>query len=284
MTQCSPGVERVAAILNFMAEHPDHAVTVSDLVRALKISRSTCHSLVQSLTRVGYLHRTSDKTYVLGPSLALVGQVAARHASPMLIAQPEMRALADEFDVICSAFFRDGDHLVVRERAASGSHLGWSAPKGARVRIRPPFAGIFYAWSPPLRAEAWLAASIPPATSEQSALMTQAMAFARRHGFTVSVRNTGYSERRPDQVEQAFANGVDELPVALVTQLEPEREYPLLSVISPVFDSSQAVLFLLALVGFDQNVPGREIERIGARLRDACDHISSFIGGSRPAA
>ena len=133
MTQCSPGVERVAAILNFMAEHPDHAVTVSDLVRALKISRSTCHTLVASLVQVGYLHRTSDRTYVLGPSLALVGQIAARHASPLLVAQPEMRSLAEEFDVICSAFFREGDHLVVRERAASGSNLGWSSPKGARV-------------------------------------------------------------------------------------------------------------------------------------------------------
>ena len=179
MTQGSPAVERAAAILNFMAEHPDHAVMVSDLVRALRISRSTCHSLVASLVRVGYLHRTSDKTYVLGPSLALVGQIAARHASPVLIAQPEMRALAEEFDVICSAFFREGDHLVVRERAASGTHIGWSSPKGARVRMRAPFSGIFYAWSPPARAEAWLASSAPQATPEPIRART-AKRFMRR--------------------------------------------------------------------------------------------------------
>src|ERR1700740_110295 len=112
MSQCSPGVERVAAILSFLAEHPDRPVSVADLTRALKISRSTCYDLVSSLTHVGYLHRTSDNAYVIGPSLALIGQIAAKHASPVLVAQPEMRALAEEFDGICSAFFRDGAYLV----------------------------------------------------------------------------------------------------------------------------------------------------------------------------
>jgi DNA-binding IclR family transcriptional regulator len=281
MTQCSPGVERVAAILNFMAEHPDHAVTVSDLVRALKISRSTCHTLVSSLAQVGYLHRTSDKTYVLGPSLALVGQIAAKHASPLLIAQPEMRALAEEFDVICSAFFREGDHLVVRERAASGSNLGWSSPKGTRVRMRPPFAGIFYAWSPPARTEAWLAAAAPNATPEQKALMTEAMAFARRYGFTFSIRNPRFAELQ-EEAEHAFEEGWSDLPVTLAPELDPERDYSLMSVIAPVFDANREVAFTLALVGFTGKRTGREIERIGGRLRGACDHISSFVGGSRP--
>jgi DNA-binding IclR family transcriptional regulator len=283
MTQCSPGVERVAAILNFMAEHPDRAVSVSDLVRALKISRTTCYDLVTSLAHVGYLHRTNDNTYVLGPSLALVGQVAARHASPVLVAQPEMRALAEEFDVICSAFFRDGDYLVVRERVASGSNLDWSSPKGARVRMRAPFAGIFYAWSPPARAEAWLQAASPAATEEQRALMQRAMAFARQYGFTFSVRNARFADPQ-DEGAQAFEDAESDLPVMMIPELDPDREYPLTSVISPVFDASREVMFLLALVGFTQKTTGRDIERIGRRLRGACDHISGVIGAAPPCA
>ena len=281
MTQCSPAVERIAAILNFMAEHPDRAVSVSDLTRALKISRSTCYDLVSSLAHVGYLHRTSDNTYVIGPSLALIGQVAGKHASPILIAQPEMRALAEEFDVICSAFFRDGDYLVVRERAASGSNLAWSSPKGARVRLRPPFAGIFFAWSPPARADAWLAAASPAATDDETSLMNQAMAFARRYGFTFSVRNARFSEFH-DGAEQLFEDARSDLPVLMIPELVADREYPLMSVISPVFDASREVLFLLALVGFTQKLAGRDIEHIGDRLRSACDRISASIGGARP--
>jgi DNA-binding IclR family transcriptional regulator len=283
MTQCSPAVERIAAILDFMAEHPDRAMSVSDLTKALKISRSTCYDLVSSLTHVGYLHRTSDNGYVIGPSLALIGQTAARHASPILIAQPEMHALAEEFDVICSAFFRDGDYLVVRDRAVSGSNLAWSSPKGARVRLRPPFAGIFFAWSPPARVEAWLAAASPAATQEEMSLTNQAMAFARRNGFTFSVRNPALSEFS-EGAEEAFEGVHSNLPVQMVPDLVADREYPLMSVISPVFDASQEVMFLLALVGFAQRLPGREIQRIGARLRNACDRISTSIGGSRPAA
>lgn len=281
MTQCSPGVERIAAMLDYMAEHPDRAVSVSDLTKALKISRSTCYDLVSSLTHVGYLHRTGDNTYVIGPSLALIGQIAARHASPILIAQPEMRALAEEFDVICSAFFRDGDYLVVRDRAASGSNLAWSSPKGARVRLRPPFAGIFFAWSPPARAEAWLAAASPPVTREETALTYQAMDFARSHGFTFSVRNALYSEF-PEGAEAAFEAARGDLPVLMVPELAADRDYPLMSVISPVFDASQEVMFLLALVGFTQKASGQEIRRIGERLRAACDRITASTGGARP--
>jgi DNA-binding IclR family transcriptional regulator len=264
-----------------MAEHPDRAVSVSDLTRALKISRSTCYDLVSSLAHVGYLHRTGDNTYVIGPSLALIGQVAARHASPVLIAQPEMRALAEEFDVICSAFFRDGDYLVVRERAVSGSHLAWSSPKGARVRLRAPFAGIFYAWAPPARAEAWLEATAPPATAEERSLMAQAMAFAREYGFTFSVRNARAAD--PDEAtEQLFEGEPNELPVRMIPELDPARDYALMSVISPVFDAGREVSFLLALVGFSGKATGADIERIGRRLRAACDRISASIGGSRP--
>jgi DNA-binding IclR family transcriptional regulator len=278
----SPGVERVAAILHFMAEHPDRAVTVSDLVRAVKISRSTCHTLVSSLVHVGFLHRTSDKTYVLGPSLALIGQIAVKHASPVLIAQPEMRALADEFDVICSAIFREADDLVVRERAASGSSLGWSSPKGTRLRMQPAFAGIFYAWSPHAQVEAWLRTAAPSATDEQKALMSRAMTFARSNGFIFSVRNARFAESLERPVDP-FEEGLRDLPVFLVPELAAEREYPLAAVVSPVFDAAHEVVFLLTLGGFTQMVSGSEVAHIGHRLRSVCEHISSFIGRARPA-
>src|ERR1700744_3126443 len=109
MSRSSPGVRRVAAILNFIADHPGQAFALTDLVRALKLSRATCHALLTGLVDVGYLYRTSDKNYMLGPSLASIGRIALQHASPLQVAQPEMRALADEFDVFCAAYFREGD-------------------------------------------------------------------------------------------------------------------------------------------------------------------------------
>jgi DNA-binding IclR family transcriptional regulator len=61
MSRSSPGVMRVAAILNFIADHPGQAFAMTDLVRALKLSRATCHALLTGLVEVGYLsHQRQD--------------------------------------------------------------------------------------------------------------------------------------------------------------------------------------------------------------------------------
>ena len=41
VSRSSPGVMRVAAILDFLAEHPGQAFALTDLVRTLKLSRAT---------------------------------------------------------------------------------------------------------------------------------------------------------------------------------------------------------------------------------------------------
>jgi len=281
MARSSPGVLRVAAILNFIAEHPGQSFTLSDLVRALKLSRATCHALLTGLVEVGYLYRASDKAYVLGPALVAIGRVAAEHASPLQIAKPEMRALADEFEAICSAFFIDREDVVVRERAASVSHLGNSPPLGARMRLRAPFAAIHFAWSPPAEVEAWLDAARPPPTAEQRADMLASMAFAREHGFMFNVRNPTMAASEP--AELAFSADRMEFPASAGVELDPAQNYRLLSVTAPVFDASGQVAFTMGLGGFERFVSGKEVEQMGRRLREACDRITAFIAGDRSA-
>lgn len=281
MARSSPGVLRVAAILNFIAEHPGQAFTLSDLVRALKLSRATCHALLTGLVEVGYLYRASDKAYVLGPALVSIGRVAAEHASPLQIAKPEMRALADEFEAICSAFFIERDDVVVRERAASVSHLGNSPPLGARMRLRAPFAAIHYAWAPQAEAEAWLDTTTPPPTAEQRADMLASMAFAREHGFMFNVRNPSVPAAT-EPAELAFGADRTEFPVSAGVGLESGQTYRLLSVTAPVFDAPGRVAFVLGLGGFDRAASAAEIEHMGRRLREACDRITAFIAGGQP--
>ena len=145
MSRSSPGVKRVAAILNFIADHPGQAFALTDLVRALKLSRATCHALLTGLVDVGYLYRTSDKAYVLGPALAAIGRTAAQHFSPLQVAQPEMRKLADEFNVLCGAYFLDDSVVHLRDRAASASHVGYPVPLGARFKLHEALAPVFFA-------------------------------------------------------------------------------------------------------------------------------------------
>jgi DNA-binding IclR family transcriptional regulator len=271
----------VAAILNFFADHPGQAFTLTDLVRAVKLSRATCHALLMGLVEVGYLYRASDKNYVLGPALVNIARVAADHASPAQAVLPEIRALADEFSASCSAFYRERDDVVVMERASAGGNVGWSPPPGARLKLRPPFGAIFYAWRPRAEAEAWLDASVPPPTAEQRADMLGGMQFAREHGYVFGVRVHGYIGE--EAAEVVFGGSQRELPVTIAPALERDTEYMLGGLIAPVFDARGQVAFVLSLMGLSPTATGAQIEQMGRRVREGCERITTFLGGRAPA-
>lgn len=271
MTRSSPGVKRIAAILDFMADHPAQAFALTDLVRALKLSRATCHALLTGLVEVGYLYRTSDKSYVLGPALAKVGRAAAQNMSPLQVAQPEMRALADAFDVVCSAFFLEGDTIVSRERAASISHVGYSLPLGTRVKLMPRSLPVFFAWSPG-EADAWLERSGMSVTGAARADLDEGMAFAREHGFAALVHSEAGAR------DAASSPGSDDdRPVAILTRIEPQQRYALSSITAPVFDAGGKVEFVLSLMGFTRPMTGAEAFNAAAALKAACNRIGAFI-------
>lgn len=277
MSRSSPGVRRVAAILNFIADHPGQAFALTDLVRALKLSRATCHALLTGLVDVGYLYRTGDKTYVLGPALAAIGRTAAQHFSPLQVAQPEMRAIADEFDVVCGAYSLDGDMLHLRDRAASISHVGYPVPLGTQMKLRSAQAIAFFARAPQ-DAETWLATTNPPPTPERRELMMAAMAFVREHGFSVLVRRPGY-----DVVEQVTPQNTgadsDELPVIPIASVDPQQHYAAAALMAPIYDGKGKVSFALVMAGFHAAMTGEQVMATGARLREACDRISNFVAG-----
>ncbi|MET0587714.1 MAG: helix-turn-helix domain-containing protein [Novosphingobium sp.] len=278
MARSSPGVRRVAAILNFMADHPGQAFALTDLVRALKLSRATCHALLTGLVEVGYLYRASDKTYVLGPALAAIGRTAAANFSPLQVAQPEMRQLADRFDVVCSAVFLEGDSIVIRERAASVSHVGYSAPLGTRAKLRSPFAAAFFAWSPE-DAEEWLDRENPPPNAEQREALMESMEFGREHGFLAFLRNPAVANAER-AAEQVFGAETAEFPVLLAKRLAPDEQYPLISITAPVFERPGKVAFVIGLMGVNRRIRGQDVLQIADELRGACGRITDFIAGT----
>lgn len=276
MSRSSPGVRRVAAILNFIADHPGQAFALTDLVRALKLSRATCHALLTGLVDVGYLYRTSDKTYVLGPALAAIGRTAAAHFSPLQVAQPEMRRLADEFDVVCAAYFLEGDSIHLRDRAASLSHVGYPVPLGTRMKLRSAQAAAFFAGSPQ-DAEAWLATVEPKPSPQRREAMFKSIDFAREHGFVLLVRQPGFDMTKAYEGEPGAET--DDIPVLLVPEVDPAAIYPLGALMAPIFDERGKVSFCLLLAGFHASMTGARVMQVGQRLRETCERISTFVAG-----
>lgn len=277
MPSGSPSAQRVIAILNFFGDHPGQAFTLTDLVRSLRLSRATAHAFLTTLADAGYLYRASDKSYVLGPALAAIGQVATTHFSPLQVAQPEMRRLADEFDAVCSAIFRERGDIVVRERATSHSNLGFTLPRGGRLPLRPPFGGIFFVSSPVSAVDAWLDQLDPPAVRGHRDEMLAGIEFVKDHGYQFTVR-TPTEQPEGMTSDWLFLESMDDRPILLRSSLDETVSYALSSVTAPVFGPDGSVAFVLALVGFTDDRTGAEIAAIGERLRDAADRVAGFLG------
>ncbi len=277
MSRSSPGVKRVAAILNFIADHPGQSFALTDLVRALKLSRATCHALLTGLVDVGYLYRTSDKTYVLGPALAAIGRTAAQHFSPLQVAQPEMRKLADEFNVLCGAYFLDDAVVHLRDRAASASHVGYPVPLGARFKLHEALAPVFFA-DEEKGFDNWLRTTDFEPDEAQKALFREGATAVRRDGFIVIERKAGFSMDDAGYDADAAASTAD-LPIKIVTAVTDERPYSIAAIMAPVHDEKGRVSFALGITGFYSTMSGERVRYAGSRLRDACARVSDFIAG-----
>lgn len=263
--QSSPAVGRAIAVLNFLAGHPDQAFTLTELTKALRISSATGHDLLAALTGAGYVHRTAGKTYVLGPALALVAQASLSPALVGQVTRPEMRVLADEFDLICTAYHLENEKLVVRERASAASHVDWSSVLLYSMSSTAPVGVIFKAWKQ-AEFEQWVAAADPPLDEKQRDRLDASVVFLRARGFTFAV--------------QLESSGVpDQRTYSAESSLRANAFYRPAYVSVPVFSSVGEVAFALSLTGFRTDVKGAQIEAMGSRLKEVADRIGAFIAG-----
>jgi DNA-binding IclR family transcriptional regulator len=266
----------MVAVLNFLAQHPGQSFTLTDFTKALDLSKATCHALLAGLVDAGYLYRTGDKSYTIGPGLVAIGRVAVEHYSPMQIAIPEMRILAEKFDAVCTALSKEGDESVVQAQAASLARIDLAKDTGTRRLLRPPFGGIYYAWSPPDEAERWLDQFDPPPNAQQRSDLLAGMEFVRDHGFCFGVRNRDFAIHW-DSPELYFSRDPERFALSLQTEIVRDQIYDLAFVTAPVLEAPNSVAFTIGLSGFAFPVTGGKIEEIGNLLCETCTRISAYV-------
>jgi DNA-binding IclR family transcriptional regulator len=275
MTQLSPAVGRTVAVLNFLAGHHEQAFTLTEIAKSLRMSSATCHNLLAALNEAGYVYRTAGKTYVLGPALARVAKVALGDVSVMQVVRPEMRLLADEYDVVCTAYYLAGEEILVRERSAALSHLGWSTSYLLRLPFHPPMGLAFVAWADRAEFDVWMSRADAPLEGEGLEEVAESLKFLRERRYTFGVRKVPLVDRaRAHELQNQR-----ELTDYLMSSLEPGRRYDLAYVTAPVFSRPGVVAFALSLAGFVGPARGSDIAAMGERLRESCDRIGDFIAG-----
>jgi DNA-binding IclR family transcriptional regulator len=269
----SPAVRRITSILNFFAEHPRQAYTLTQITNSLRMNSSTCFATLMDLAEEGYLYRNPDKSYVVGPALLALANSAQQHFSPLDVARQEMRALADDLDVITAALFLEKGELVVRERAAALKHLGSVPPPGQRYPLYP-WGSVFMMPLPDAAIEAWMGEARPPLSEDDRRETLQQIQFCRGHGYLFVVNRP--NRNGAVDAESIYGAGARHAPT-----LEPDQVYSLLSMTSPVMNGQGQVAFILSLHGFDRDYGTADVAAMGNRLREACGRITGFITGKK---
>jgi len=264
MPRQSPAVLRTVSILNFFVEHPRQSFTLTQLANSLHISRATCHTLLQSLTDTDYLYRTPDKSYVLGPTLISLGVSALENFSPLTIARHEIRALADELDVVVSVMTMEDNTLTIRDRAASRTHIGWLIPTPRSYPI-VPYGSVFLISQTDSQLQFTLDAMKPPLSPGDREQVYKAVRFGRKHQFVVALTPQGL-----ENLPTWTPNGdfVEELPQG--------GSYHIRFISAPIFDQRGRIQMALALYGFNEAVPYDRIMKIAEHLHVVCARMQKF--------
>lgn len=299
MARSSPSVERVVAVLNFLAAHPDEGFTLSDLARHLELSKATAHALLTTLSDAGYVLRHPTRlTYSLGPVLVALGNAAAGQSRALEFARDEMRDLAERFGLACLATAALGDEIVTLARSGMAGDLralNDLLPVGQRLPLVPPLGTVFEAWAPPEEIDRWLALVGRTATDDETERYRAGLTAARARGYVVGLeadpgatlgRALGQlaDDERAARVRHAVEALVDELghEEYVLVDLDPSATYLVNHVVAPVFGPDGRVELALSFFGFRGRVSGRWVERSGRALRGACDRVTRAIHGREP--
>jgi DNA-binding IclR family transcriptional regulator len=192
------------------------------------------------------------------------------------MASPEMRSLAEAYDVVCMAIFLERSDVVVREHASSVSHLNWAPERGTRWPLRPPLAATFLAWMD--REEAWLNSLSPPPSVSERHVTSKLIDFVREHGFQFVTRRFLQDAQEPYAAERwLFLPDPAQRPIQAATRLDRDQSYPMVSLSAPVFDGTGRVAFVLSLAGFHGLRKGADVAAIANRLHGSCRRIERFL-------
>ncbi|MGO8966444.1 IclR family transcriptional regulator [Mycobacterium sp.] len=267
---------RVLDVVELLAGSGEARLRFSDVVRELGLTQATAHAILTTLCDRGWVSRDPlDKTYSLGPALAVV---AARVETARPLAHSARTAalqLADEFGYPTSVVERFGDELVITAFEDAGQSSG-SAP-GDRIRYAPPFGVAFAAWDTDEQQQAWIQRSAAT-NAVLASRLREVLARTRHRGFDVDcttpaltqaahVVGTLPSDGLPDRVRQITDQLLMEFTtIGFLSDDDTGRQaQPVATIAAPVFDERGRVAMLVAVHPL-HTLASRRIDSIGRRI------------------
>lgn len=188
-----PAVENAVAIINYINRAPEHIASLTEIVGALSVSKSHCHSILKTLTYFGWLKfNARTKTYELNSGMlasasSLLGspvldtirrelqRLVRRTEIPAVLSQPQ----ADDTFIVIDKF-NDAQSMEV------SFPIGHHFPRDATANMR-----AYLAWQPESVIDRWMQ-NWRPVRYTSATLVTEAeiraeIAATRKRGYARSV-------------------------------------------------------------------------------------------------
>ncbi|BBY42290.1 hypothetical protein MCEL_05850 [Mycolicibacterium celeriflavum] len=266
-----------------LAEHGGTGLSLADICRELRISRSTCHAILLTMcARRWALRDPLSGRYSVGPALAALSRLPA--SLPQTLREPLHRLCVSIDMPVCISEVNAESILVVDSVAPGGARP--SVASGLRLPFVAPFGREFVAWAAADERKAWVDRA-GPVNDVFRARISKVLKEIRRRGYGIErlsdpllrvytamqALDTGSA---PDAVSTRLAGAVADLTVVdlLPDELDDAAQYPLATISAPIFDTTDAVVM---------SVSAQPYRRLGAgAVRDIGAQVLAFAEAVRP--
>jgi len=248
----APMVERAFRLLDLLSV-TEEGLTLSDLARALTMSKGSIHGLLKTLESSGAIEQVEDRRFVLGPHMYDLAQSYIQRAGLRRFALPAMRRLASSTgETVCLGRIEQKGvriiECIVDEEEVGGLHI--AARRGMRIPLLVSSTGacVLASW-PRAERESYLRTHPLPHFTERS--MTDPQQFLAR---VDEVMQRGVSIEREE-----YLDGVN-------------------AVATSIYGMGNTLVALLWIVGFASRLKNEALDRAASQLFEEARAVSQALG------
>jgi len=258
----SPAVDRALTVLEKLLASEDE-LTLTALAKVTNIPLATCASIVYTLERRGYAsRRVVGRSHFWRPTLRLYGLASqlVRKIDLSSVAQPELRALADELGMPVHIGVLEGGSVVYVAKAATPGFIQFDTYPGKVSPFNLTALGrAIAAHLPPEQLDALMSQLVPGRGPKARAMNAKSF-----RALLQTVRSCGYA------IE------------------EEEEQADISCVAAPFFDAEGRVAGAVGVTGFARDLAGvkreaaiKGVVRLGAEISHRLGyHAAPLPGGA----
>jgi DNA-binding IclR family transcriptional regulator len=135
------GVAAVDRALTILDALTDEKTSLAELSKRTGLYKSTVIRLAKSLEKFGYVLRSEDGAYRLGPKVLFLGSLYQRHFNTTEIVPPVLRRMVEDLHEGASFYITDTDHRVVLHRIDASRSVRDQVHEGDRFPLSAGASG-----------------------------------------------------------------------------------------------------------------------------------------------